>query len=113
MQSGYLDDPNRKPPIAQDGDGIRRDVANALNRVVDAVGERVGLPEGKAREWAYYALLQMINAAQQQSVSYDQYYSLKGDELLSVLAATDVLVACIALVKVYLLRVFEFPAVLV
>ena len=52
----------------------RRDIANTLNRVVDAVGERAGLPEGKAREWAYYALLQMINATQQQSIAYDEYY---------------------------------------
>ena len=82
--------PNRKPPTGQDGDGLRRDIANALNRVVDAVGERAGLPEGKAREWAYYALLQMINAAQQQSVSYDEYYSLQGDELRSKLQGSGI-----------------------
>ena len=67
-----------------------RDASNALNRVVDIVGEKAKLPPGKAREWAYYALLQMINAAQQQSISYDEYYSLRGDELLSVLQGSGI-----------------------
>ena len=82
--------PNRKPQTDQDGDGLLRYAGNTLNRVVDAVGDKADLPPGKAREWAYYALLQMINAAQQQSISYDEYYSLKGDELLSVLRGSGI-----------------------
>jgi hypothetical protein len=83
--------PNRKPQTTeQDGDGLLRYAGNALNRVVDAVGEKADLPPGQAREWAYYALLQMINAAQQQSISYDEYYSLKGDELISVLQGSGI-----------------------
>ena len=81
-------DQRRSSP--QEGTGLIRDAGNALNRVVDAVGERADLPPGKAREWAYYALLQMINAAQQQSISYDEYYSLKGEELLSVLQGSGI-----------------------
>eukprot|EP01043_Picozoa_sp_COSAG02_P058577 COSAG02_NODE_7314_length_3069_cov_2.031650_4_plen_75_part_00 len=63
-----LQDQHGEPVDTREGDGLLRDAGNALNRVVDAVGEKADLPPGQAREWAYYAMLKMINAAHGQKL---------------------------------------------
>ena len=74
----------------QDGRGLFQDASSAINRIVDILGEQAGYDPGMARQYAYYALIQMINAAQQQGISYDEYYSLRGDELRATLKGSGV-----------------------